>query len=70
MNYRVHHLKTGGMTLDQARFEQFLNSLDGEVVAIVPNVLALPAPHVSFVLVVEKLPRGQRDQAEPEGITL
>jgi len=59
MNYRVHHVKTSGMALDQVRLEQFLNSLDGEVVAVIPNVLGLPAAHVNFVLVVEKLARTQ-----------
>lgn len=68
MNYRVHHLKTGGMTLDQARLEQFLNGLDGEVVAIIPNILALPAAHVSFVLVVEKLVRAARELPEAEAM--
>jgi len=44
------------MTTDEARLEQFLNSLEGEVVAIVPNVtLGLTSPRVDFLLVVEKL---------------
>jgi len=35
--YRVHRFDTT-MTGDRAALEQFLNGLDGEVVAIVPNV--------------------------------
>jgi hypothetical protein len=44
------------MTRDQTRLEQFLNSLEGDVVAIIPNVTWSPsATHVDFVLVVERL---------------
>jgi len=44
------------MTTDQTKLEQFLNSLEGEVVAIVPNVgVGLTGPHVDFLLIVEKL---------------
>jgi hypothetical protein len=54
--YRVHRLDLG-MTRDQSRLEQFLNNLEGEVVAIVPNVTIRPfwVPVVDFVLIVEKL---------------
>jgi hypothetical protein len=57
MRYRVHHFDIR-MTRDQAKLEQFLNSLKGEVVAIVPNVTLhlLWAQKVDFVLVVERLP--------------
>lgn len=54
MKYRVHQFSIR-MTQDQMRLEQFLNSLDGEVVAIIPNVTPFPATFVNFVLVVEKL---------------
>jgi hypothetical protein len=54
MKYRVHHFNIR-MTRDQARLEQFLNSLEGEVVAIIPNVTPFPATFVDFVLVVEKV---------------
>jgi hypothetical protein len=56
MRYRVHRLDIR-MTKDQAKFEEFLNSLEGEVVAIVPNVTIhfLWVQRVNFVLVVEKL---------------
>jgi hypothetical protein len=52
--YRVHRFDLS-MTKDQSKFEQFLNSLDGEVVAIIPNVTPMPATYVDFVLVVEKI---------------
>lgn len=54
MKYRVHHFRMR-MTADQNRLEQFLNNLEGEVVAIIPNVTPFPATFVDFVLVVEKL---------------
>lgn len=43
------------MTADQNKLEQFLNNLEGEVVAIIPNVTPVPATYVDFVLVVERL---------------
>ena len=43
MKYRVHRFDLS-MTKDQNRLEQFLNALEGEVVAIIPNVTAFPAP--------------------------
>lgn len=54
MRYRVHRFDLR-MTADQRKLEQFLNNLEGEVVAIVPNVTPVPANYVNFVLVVEKL---------------
>lgn len=54
-NYRVHRYDLK-MTRDQSRLEQFLNSLSGEVVAIIPNItVAFFWVHrVDFVLIVEK----------------
>lgn len=43
------------MTEDQDKLELFLNSLEGEVVTIIPNVTPFPANYVNFVLVVEKV---------------
>jgi hypothetical protein len=43
------------MTEDQSKLELFLNSLEGEVVAIIPNVTPFPATFVNFLLVVEKI---------------
>jgi hypothetical protein len=55
MKYRVHRFDMR-MTHDGDRLARFLNELDGEVVSIIPNVLAFPATYVNFVLIVEKLP--------------
>ena len=54
MNYKVHRLNIR-MTRDQEKLEKFLNSLMGEVVAIIPNVVPVPATYVDFLLIVEKL---------------
>ena len=56
MPYKVHRFDLQ-MTQDGGRLEQFLNGLEGEVVAIVPNVTlhVLWAPKVDFLLVVEKV---------------
>jgi hypothetical protein len=35
--YRVHRFDVV-MRTDQARFEQFLNSLEGEVISVIPSV--------------------------------
>jgi hypothetical protein len=57
MKYRVHRFDIK-MTSDQSRLEQFLNSLEGEVVSIVPNVTIgfFWAHRVDFLLIVERLP--------------
>ena len=57
MAYRVHRFNIR-MTRDEVRLEEFLNRLEGEVVAIIPNVTPVPATFVDFVLIVEKLPGG------------
>jgi hypothetical protein len=54
MKYRVHRFDLS-MTRDQSKLEQFLNSLEGEIVAIIPNVTPVPATFVNFVLIVEKV---------------
>ena len=54
MKYRVRRFNIR-MTADQTRLEQFLNSLEGEVVAIIPNVTPVPATFVNFLLIVEKV---------------
>ncbi len=54
MKYRVHHFNIK-MTSEQGKLEQFLNSLEGEVVAIIPNVTPFPATFVDFLLIVEKV---------------
>jgi hypothetical protein len=59
MRYRVHRFELR-MASDQHRLEQFLNSLEGEVVAVIPNVTVgfLGFSRVDFLLVVERL-RGE-----------
>jgi len=47
------------MTEDQTRLERFLNSLEGEVVSIIPNVTPKFTPggmgaEVDFLFIVEK----------------
>ena len=54
MKYRVHRFDLK-MTSDQSKLEQFLNSLAGEIVAIIPNVTWAPKTEVDFVLIVEKV---------------
>ena len=59
MKYRVHRFNIR-MTADQTKLEQFLNSLDGEVVTIVPNVkptfrLMGATASVDFLFIVEKV---------------
>ena len=53
--YRVHRFDLS-MTRDQSKLEQYLNSLEGEVVAIIPNITPVPATFVDFLLIVEKIP--------------
>ena len=55
--YRVHRFALA-MTSDQSKLEQFLNSLEGEIIAIIPNVTVTPltwASRVDFLLIVEKV---------------
>jgi hypothetical protein len=57
--YRVHRFDIK-MTADQSKLEQFLNGLEGEVVAIVSNVTPKFTPggmgaDVDFLLIVEKV---------------
>lgn len=56
MKYKVHRFNLK-MTEDEQALEKFLNSLQGEVVAIVPNVALgfMWAHRVDFLLIVEKL---------------
>ena len=54
MSYRVHRFDLS-MTRDQQKLEFFLNRLEGEIVAIIPNVTPVPATFVNFVLIVERV---------------
>lgn len=68
MSYRVHRFDLR-MTRDQDNLERFLNSLEGDVVAVVPNVTMgfWWVPRVGFLLVVERLGTGDERKAEVEG---
>ena len=54
--YRVHRFDLS-MTKDQGKLELFLNSLEGEIIAIIPNVTlsVMWAHKVDFLLIVEKI---------------
>lgn len=56
MKYKVHRFNIT-MSRDQGNLEQFLNSLEGEVIAVVPNVTIsfLWAHRVDFLLIIEKV---------------
>jgi hypothetical protein len=56
MNYKVHRFDLK-MTSQQGNLERFLNSLEGEIVAIIPNVTmkAFWVHEVDFLLIVEKV---------------
>jgi hypothetical protein len=56
MKYRVHRFDLS-MTRDQSKLEQFLNNLQGEVIAIVPNVTIsfFWIHRVDFLLIIEKV---------------
>jgi hypothetical protein len=55
MKYRVHRFDIK-MTTDPRKLEEFLDGLEGEIVAIIPNVTIhfFWIPRVNFLLVVEK----------------
>lgn len=56
VKYKVHRFDLS-MTNDIENLERFLNSLEGEVVSILPNISmrAFWVHHVNFVLIVERL---------------
>lgn len=56
MYYKVHKFRIR-MTQDKDQLEQFLNTLRGEIVAIIPNVApqVIGLPQVDFLLIVEKV---------------
>ena len=56
MKYRVHRFDLS-MTQDQSKLDQFLNNLEGEVVAIIPNITVsfFWIHRVNFLLIVEKV---------------
>ena len=57
--YKIHHFELN-MKKDKDKLELFLNSLNGEVVAIIPNVqpkfmLMGATAVVDFLLIIEKI---------------
>jgi len=63
--YRVHRFDMS-MTTDQNKLEQFLNKLEGEVVAIIPNIRKTSlfqiygiSDKIDFLLIVEKAKSGE-----------
>jgi predicted outer membrane protein len=61
MNYRVHRFAIN-MSADQQRLEQFLNTLEGEVVSIIPNIAKTSllqiygvTRKIDFLFIVEKV---------------
>ena len=56
MRYKVHRFNIR-MRKDKDQLEQFLNSLTGKVISIVPNVTFGPffLPMVDFLLITEKI---------------
>jgi hypothetical protein len=56
MKYKVHQFNIR-MKKDKDSLEQFLNSLKGEVISIVPNVTFgfFFVPVVDFLLITEKI---------------
>lgn len=61
MKYKVHRFEIN-MAQDQDKLEQFLNSLEGEVVTIIPNAAKTSllqiygvTRKVDFLFIVEKL---------------
>jgi hypothetical protein len=59
MKYKVHQFELD-MRRDREKLEQFLNSLEGEIVSIIPNVkptfqLMGATAKVDFLLIIEKV---------------
>jgi hypothetical protein len=58
MKYRVHKLEVSSETA-QEKLQAFLNELEGEIIAVVPNVSPVfqgmgATARVDFLLIVEK----------------
>jgi hypothetical protein len=59
MKYRVHRFQIK-MNEDQAKLEQFLNNMEGDIVSIIPNVKPTflwmgATAKVDFLFIVEKI---------------
>ena len=58
MKYRVHRIEVKSSNI-QEKLEQFLNSLHGEVISVIPNVRSTfqgmgATSKIDFLLIVEK----------------
>ncbi|MFC1917541.1 hypothetical protein ACFLXH_02695 [Chloroflexota bacterium] len=61
MKYKVHRMEIN-LEKDQDKLEQFLNSLRGEVISIIPNIAKTTlfqiygvTRKINFVLIIEKM---------------
>jgi len=61
MEYKVHRMEIN-LEKDQAKLEQFLNNLRGEVISIIPNIAKTSllqiygtTRKINFILIVEKI---------------
>ena len=54
MKYRVHRFDFN-LAKEGRLLEDFLNSLRGDIVSIIPNVTWFPKTQIDFVLVIEKI---------------
>ena len=65
MKYKVHRLYVKGNNM-QDKLEEFINTLSGEVISIVPNVrpsfqLMGASAKIDYLLIVEKLNNDEID---------
>lgn len=58
--YKVHRLDTG-MSVKQSALEDALARLEGDVVAVVPNIMQFPFARVNYLLIIER-------EREPAGV--
>ena len=59
MKYKVHRLYVKGNNM-QTKLEEFINSVEGEIISIVPNVrpsfqIMGASAKIDYLLIVEKL---------------
>jgi hypothetical protein len=74
MRYRVHQLEVAQLR-DRYDLEAYLNGLEGEVIAVLPDFLARPELREGLVLIVERIdevwtPRRDPGEREPEEIVV
>lgn len=57
MKYRVHKIEVNRETM-QEKVQQFINTLDGDVVSVIPNFVPfvmIYGAKINYVLVIEKM---------------